>query len=116
MNRRTFFSSFAIITALCSRPVYATAKIARIGWLTAQQAASLTPFLRAFQDGLSDLGYREGETLEIDYRYGDDDIHRVAPLALELASKPVDVLVVQGAAVPLVYELRLSVPSVYVFI
>jgi putative ABC transport system substrate-binding protein len=40
---------------------------------------------------------------------------RVAPLAAELARKPVDLLVVQGAAVPLVYELKLSIPTVYVF-
>jgi putative ABC transport system substrate-binding protein len=61
------------------------------------------------------LGYRENDNLEIDYRYGDDNLLRVAPLAAELARKPVDLLVVQGAAVPLVYELKLSIPVVYVF-
>jgi putative ABC transport system substrate-binding protein len=40
---------------------------------------------------------------------------RVAPLAVELTRKPVELLVVQGAAVPLVYELKLPIPSVYVF-
>lgn len=44
---------------------------------------------------------------------GDDNLLRVAPLAAELARKPVNLLVVQGAAVPLVYELKL--PAVYVF-
>src|SRR5205807_8398993 len=48
-------------------------------------------------------------------RYGDDNLLRVAPLAAELVQKPVDLLVVQGAAVPLVHELKLPIPSVYVF-
>jgi len=61
------------------------------------------------------LGYRQNDNLEIDYRYGDDNLLRVAPLAAELVRKPVDLLVVQGAAVPLVYELKLSIPAVYVF-
>ena len=94
---------------------YAVAKVVRIGWLTAQRAASLTPFLEAFRGGLAELGYRENDNLEIDYRYGDDNLLRVAPLAAELVRKPVDLLVVQGAAVPLVYELKLSIPAVYVF-
>ena len=74
-----------------------------------------SPFLEAFRSGLAEFGYRAGENLEIDYRYGDDNLLRVAPLAVELVRKPVDVLVVQGAAVPLVYELKLSTPAVYVF-
>jgi len=116
MNRRAFLVSSAVsaITAGLGR-AYAAAKVVRIGWLTAQRAASLTPFLEAFRGGLAELGYRENDNLEIDYRYGDDNLLRVAPLAAELVRKPVDLLVVQGAAVPLVYELKLSMPAVYVF-
>ena len=116
MNRRAFLVSSAVsaITAGLGR-AYAAAKVVRIGWLTAQRAASLTPFLEAFRGGLAELGYRENDNLEIDYRDGDDNLLRVAPLAAELVRKPVDLLVVQGAAVPLVYELKLSMPAVYVF-
>ena len=116
MNRRAFLVSSAVsaIAAGLGR-AYAVAKVVRIGWLTAQRAASLTPFLEAFRGGLAELGYRENDNLEIDYRYGDDNLLRVAPLAAELVRKPVDLLVVQGAAVPLVYELKLSIPAVYVF-
>lgn len=98
-----------------SRNARAASKTVRLGWLTAQQATSLVPFLGAFRAGLAELGYRENDNLEIDYRYGDDNLLRVAPLAADLVRKPVDLLVVQGAAVPLVYELKLPVPAVYVF-
>ena len=98
-----------------SRHARAASKVVRLGWLTAQQASSLVPFLDAFRGGLAELGYRENDNLEIDYRYGDDNLLRVAPLAADLVRRQIDLLVVQGAAVPLVYELKLPVPAVYVF-
>ena len=116
MDRRAFLASTVAIAAATR---YATAqnaaKMPSIGWLTAQQASSLTPFLDAFRNGLAELGYLEHRNLEIEYRYGDDSLLRVAPLAAELVRKPVNLLVVQGAAVPLVYELKLPIPSVYVY-
>jgi ABC-type uncharacterized transport system substrate-binding protein len=116
MNRRAFFVSTAVIaTAVRYAGAQTGTKTFRIGWLTAQRAPSLTPFIEAFRIGLAELGYHEGGNLDIEYRYGDDNLLRVAPLAAELVRKPVDLLVVQGAAVPLVYELKLSIPSVYVF-
>ena len=116
MKRRTFLASGAALAiATGYRGAHAASKVFRIGWLTAQREASLTPFLEAFRGGLAEFGYRLGDNLEIDYRYGDDNLLRVAPLATELARKPVDLLVVQGAAVPLIYELKLSTPAVYVF-
>ena len=72
-------------------------KAVHIGWLTRERAQSLTPFLEAFRDGLAEFGYRENDNMQIDYRYGNDDLLRVAPLAAELARIPVDLLVVQGA-------------------
>ena len=116
MRRREFIFALAGAAAwpLAARAQTGT-RISRIGWLTAQREASLTPFLDAFRGGLAELGYHEQGNLEIEYRYGDDNLLRVAPLAAELVRQPVDLLVVQGAAVPLVYELKLSIPSVYVF-
>jgi putative ABC transport system substrate-binding protein len=116
MNRRTFLASGAV-TAMAIRygGAHAASKVFRIGWLTAQREQSLVPFLEVFRGALAELGYRENENLEITYRYGDDNLLRVAPLAAELARKPVDLFVVQGAAVPLVYQLNLPTPAVYVF-
>jgi putative ABC transport system substrate-binding protein len=116
MNRRDFLASTVLVaTAARYASAQAVTKVFRIGWLTAQRASSLTPFLDVFRSGLAELGYRQGENLEIEYRYGDDNLLRVAPLATELMRQQVNLLVVQGAAVPLVYELKLPMPSVYVF-
>lgn len=116
MNRRAFLTSTVLVaTAARYASAQTVTKVFSIGCLTAQRASSLTPFLDVFRSGLGELGYREGDNLKIEYRYGDDNLLRVAPLAAELTRQPVNLLVVQGAAVPLVYELKLPIPSVYVF-
>src|SRR5215203_1665516 len=115
MRRRTFLlTSFS--TALLPRSLAAQdgTGVKRIGWLTAQRPASLTPYLDAFRSGLSDLGYKETGNLHIEYRYGEDDIGRVPELAESLLRVPVALIVAQGAAVSAVRKLGLSVPVVYV--
>src|SRR6185503_14920794 len=92
-----------------------TQKIARIGWVTAQQASSLTPYVEAFRSGLADLGYIEGRNLVLILRYGDDNLERVPELAAELVRVPVDLIVSQGAADVLINKLALPVPVVYAF-
>jgi len=93
----------------------AAANRAHIGWVTAQREASLAPFITSFRSGLTELGYHEGRNLVVDFRYGNDTIGQVPNLAAELARLHVDLLVVQGAAVPVVAKLGLPVPMVYVF-
>ncbi len=116
MKRRAFLGS-VLATAILPPSVHAQGvpKSARIGWLTAQQPSSLTPYLAAMRAGFSEIGYVEGRNLAIEYRYGDDALERVPDLAAELVKLGVDLLVVQGAAVPVVSQLNLTVPLVYVF-
>jgi putative ABC transport system substrate-binding protein len=92
-----------------------TAKVARVGWITAQQASSLTPYIAALRKGLVELGYTEGGNLVLVFRFGDDAIERVPEMAAELERIPVDLIIAQGAAVPDIAKLRLKVPVVYVY-
>jgi ABC-type uncharacterized transport system substrate-binding protein len=116
MDRRSFLATLGLITC---RPEYVfaqgTPKSARIGWLTAQREASLTPYVKAMRESLVELGYVEGKNLTIDFRYGDDAIERVPELAAELERLPVDLVVAQGAAVQIISKLKLKSPVVYVF-
>jgi putative ABC transport system substrate-binding protein len=116
MKRRLFLASTLAVPFL-SRAVAAqrTVGVARIGWLTAQRASSLAPFLKALRAGFADYGYEEGHNLVIEYRYGDDAIERVPELAAELVRLPSAVIMVQGAAVSVISKLGLTVPVVYVF-
>lgn len=87
----------------------------RIGWLTAQGAPSLEPYVRAFREALAELGNVEGRNLQIDFRYGDDVVGRVPSMAAELERIPVQLIVAQGAAAFEASRLGLKVPVVYVY-
>jgi len=53
-------------------------------------------FLPAFRQGLRGLGYTEGESIVVEYRYAYGALDRVPALAAELVRGGVDVLVVGG--------------------
>lgn len=112
-NRREFLALAACVAAL---PSFAATPSAprRIGWLTAQQVASLAPYLDALSQGLAEYDLVPGQTLEILARYGDDDISRVPALARDLVGSGVELLIVQGAAVSEALRLQLPVPMVFV--
>jgi len=74
-----------------------TAKIARIGYLAIDQAAS--PHLReAFLQELRDLGYIEGRNLVIEYRSAEGKSEQLPALAAELVALKVDVIAALGTA------------------
>jgi putative ABC transport system substrate-binding protein len=116
MDRRAFLIA---ATAVAGLPTFAAAqnpsKTLKIGWLTAQQEASLTPYLAALRLGFGELGYVEGQNLFIEYRFGNDRLDRVPELAAELVKSSVELIVAQGAAVSEVSKLTLPVPIIYIF-
>lgn len=117
MKRRDWLASAGALTATLAcamRGVAVGAPMARIGWVTAQRAESLAPYLAAFRAGLSGFGLVEGRNLTIDYRYGDDVVDRVPVLVDDLVRRGVQLIVAQGAAVTLLDRLRPQVPIVYV--
>ena len=69
------------------------AKIARIGFLGTGAPAGTAPRLEAFRQGLSDLGYVEGRTIAIEYRWAEGQVERLPNFAIELAGRKVDVIV-----------------------
>src|SRR5262245_52656846 len=114
VERRRFLGS-VVAAALLPRIAAGQpqARVARVGWLAVQQAASLTPFLDAFRTGLAEYGYQEGRNLAIDYRYADGVLERIPDLADELARLRVDLIVAQGGAVFEIRDRNLPVPIVY---
>jgi putative ABC transport system substrate-binding protein len=72
-------------------------KIARIGILGLASAAAAAPYVNAVRAGLHDLGYIEGKSLIIEYRFGDGNYERLPNLAAQLVHLNVDVLVTFAA-------------------
>ena len=74
-----------------------TARVPRIGYLGIGRAMPTSLLLDAFRRGLSDLGYVEGETIEIEYRFVDGRMEHAPALAAELVALKVDIIVTAGA-------------------
>ena len=89
----------AVILALSVVPAPAeaqqAAKISRIGFL-APQGRSL-PLFEAFQKGLADLGYVEGQNIVIEPRFAEGQYERFPELFAELVRLNVDIVAVTGA-------------------
>jgi putative tryptophan/tyrosine transport system substrate-binding protein len=71
-------------------------KIPRIGFLTNNSSTGLAAADEAFRQGLRTLGYVEGKSLVIEYRYGEGKVGRLAEMAAELVRLKVDVIVTGG--------------------
>ena len=82
------------VLALAAAPAKAQA-VARVGVVMAGQATApdARRFLRAFADGMRELGYEEGRNLVLDVRYYGGDRNRIAVLADSLIAGNPGVLV-----------------------
>ncbi|MEJ8824761.1 ABC transporter substrate-binding protein [Variovorax humicola] len=118
MKRRTVLgTAFALaLMQNSARALASNDKVLRLGWVTAQAAASLAPVVAALRASLAQLGYIEGRNLAIEFKYGNDSVERVPELVAELQRMPVDILLAQGGpAVNVVGNIPLNVPVAYVF-
>jgi putative ABC transport system substrate-binding protein len=98
MERRAFLAGAA---ALLAAPLAAEAqqggKVWRVGYLAAGSGSENLTYLNAFRQGLRDLGYVEGRSITIEYRWGEGKYERLPKLADELAQLKVDVIVAANA-------------------
>ncbi|MGA7345473.1 MAG: ABC transporter substrate-binding protein, partial [Pseudolabrys sp.] len=67
----------------------------------------------AFVAGLRDLGWIEGRTIVIEYRWSEGRPERYAEIAAEFVRLKVDVIVTVGTAVPLVKQATSTIPIVF---
>src|SRR5215211_8091063 len=72
------------------------AKVYRIGYLSPQSLAVTRPRFEAFQQGLRELGWIEGQHFTIELRVAEGQAERIPDLAAELVGLQPDVLVVNG--------------------
>ena len=73
------------------------AKVPRIGFLVATNPSVTSARIEAFHQGLRALGYVEGTSIVIEFRFAEGKLARVPALAAELVSLNVDVIVTGGA-------------------
>ena len=100
MRRREFITLLGGAAASVSLPFAAHAqqsrKVPRIGVLLPGTPASFSLRTKAFLEGLRDLGYLEGQTIEIEWKWGQDRVEGLPELAAELVRRNVEVIVTGG--------------------
>jgi ABC-type uncharacterized transport system substrate-binding protein len=93
------FTLCALLFAICV-PAHAQqpAKVPRIGYLSANSLNTNPTRIEAFKQGLRELGYTEGKSIVIDWRFAEGNPDRERALAAELVNLKVDVIVTSGPA------------------
>lgn len=84
--------TLSLLAALFPTPAQPRGKIPRVAVLDTASHERPTPCLFAFQQGLRDLSYVEGQSILLDYRYSEGHVDRLLALATELVQLTPDVL------------------------
>jgi ABC-type uncharacterized transport system substrate-binding protein len=88
-------------------------KIAKVGILYPGTTGTLPSRIAGLREGLQAAGYREPDNIELVTRVAEGDPRRIAPLAMELAERKVDVMVpVSPAAVDAALAASATIPIV----
>jgi putative ABC transport system substrate-binding protein len=118
MRRREFttlLGGAAVGWPLAARAQQA-GKLPTIGFLGMNPPAGLgaqSQWTAAFVQRLRELGWIEGRTVVIEYRWGEGRTERAAEFATEFVRLKVDVIVTVGAAVPAAKQVTSVIPIVF---
>lgn len=103
MRRREFITLLggAVVAPSLFWPLAARAQqaIPVVGWLNSQAAGLMGHVVAAFQAGLKETGYVVGQNVTIEFRWAEDRYDRLPAMAVELARRPVAVIVAGGGNV-----------------
>ena len=116
MNRRDTVIAMLALGAAPFARAQQVGRIPRVGYLQTSTRKQQLHLVKAFEDGLSDHGYRVGQNLLIEYRFADGDVARLPALAAELVQLQVDVILT-GANPPTVaaWKITKAIPIVTAF-
>ena len=98
-TRRQWLIALGASTVAAPLPLLAQQRplnVARIGFLGATSMAGFKSRVDALRTGLRDLGYVDGKSVSIEFRWADGNYDRLPALAAELVHVGVDVIVTGG--------------------
>jgi putative tryptophan/tyrosine transport system substrate-binding protein len=98
MDRRAFVTGLGAVVATPRAARAQPTKVARIGYLSAFSILTDSSHRDAFRQGLSALGYVEGQNAVVEARYADGRFERLPALATEIVRLKVDVIVAAPAS------------------
>ena len=114
MRRRDFIAAIGGLATAWPLDALAqqASKVPTIGVLGVN-VATWTVQLAGFTQRLSELGWIEGRSIAIEYRWSEGRAERVAEVAAEFVQQNVDVIVTNGTSVPALERATRAIPIVF---
>jgi putative tryptophan/tyrosine transport system substrate-binding protein len=115
MQRREFITLLggAVATWPLAARAQQAGKLPTIGFL-GSDASGWSAWTAAFAAGLRELGWIDGRTIAIEYRWSEGRRERVAEIASEFVRLKPDVIVAMGSAVPALKQATAVIPIVFI--
>jgi ABC-type uncharacterized transport system substrate-binding protein len=114
MQRREFIKFFGgtVVAWPLAAHAQQAGRLPTVGFLGAG-ALVWGPWTAAFVGRLRELGWIEGRTIAIEYRWAEGRTERTTEIAAEFVRLKVDVIVTFGTAVPIVKQATTVIPVVF---
>lgn len=97
-GRRRFLALSGAAATWASLSSAQKAAVPVIGYICPESPGPFATRLKAFHEGLGELGYVEGRNVAIEYQWAEGEYARLPTLAADLVARNVDVIVAPGGA------------------
>jgi putative tryptophan/tyrosine transport system substrate-binding protein len=113
MRRRNFITLIAGATAwpLAARAQEST--MPKVGFLNSASADGYASMAAAFKRGLNEAGYAEGQNVNIEYRWADNQYERLPGLAADLVNHRVNVIFANSPSIPAALAATRTIPIIF---
>ena len=95
MRTKCFILGSAMVLCSLASQFSLAQQVARIGFISSSTTSVTSPFLAAFKEGMSDLGYEEGKHYIVEYRFG-KSVDELSAMAADLVKRKVNIILGGG--------------------